>query len=176
MILLILVFALLNTPHAVPSHSIHEFNIRALNSEKQINFKDFEGKKILIVNVASKCGFTYQYEGMEKLYNTFKEKLVVVGFPCNQFLMQEPGSEEKIAQFCSTEYGVSFPMTVKIKVKGRDKHPIYSWLTSKALNGKADYSISWNFNKFLLDEDGKILEYFGSKVKPMDEQITKYLN
>lgn len=177
MLVLFLVYSLINfSPmnEGDINNSIHDFSIRALNSEEEINFKDFEGKKILVVNVASKCGFTYQYEGLEKLYNTYSENLVVVGFPCNQFLMQEPGSEEKIANFCSATYGVTFPMTQKIKVKGKEQHPIYAWLTSKAQNGKSDYDISWNFNKFLLDEEGKIIDHFGSKVKPMDEEITQY--
>ncbi|MEZ4948502.1 MAG: glutathione peroxidase [Saprospiraceae bacterium] len=159
-----------------PNTGIHQFKIQALNSDEVIDFSDFEGKKILIVNVASKCGFTYQYEDLEKLYQEYKDKLVVIGFPCNQFLGQEPGSEEKIESFCSSTYGVTFPMTTKINVKGKEQHPIYKWLTSKDLNGKDNYKISWNFNKFLLDEEGQLIEYYGSKVKPMDEAITKHLN
>ncbi|MCB0663402.1 MAG: glutathione peroxidase [Saprospiraceae bacterium] len=157
-----------------PPKSIHEFQIQALDSDEIIDFSDYKGKKILVVNVASKCGFTYQYEDLEKLYQQYKDQLVIVGFPCNQFLGQEPGSEEKIAQFCSTQYGVSFPMTTKVNVKGKDAHPIYQWLTKKELNGKDNYKISWNFNKFLLDENGQILDYFGSRTKPLDESITKY--
>jgi glutathione peroxidase len=159
-----------------PNTGIHQFKIQALNSDEVIDFSDFEGKKILIVNVASKCGFTYQYEDLEKLYQQYKDKLVVIGFPCNQFLGQEPGSEEKIESFCSSTYGVTFPMTTKINVKGKEQHPIYKWLTSKDLNGKDNYKISWNFNKFLLDEEGQLIEYYGSKVKPMDEAITKHLD
>ncbi|MBT8230857.1 MAG: glutathione peroxidase [Saprospiraceae bacterium] len=156
--------------------SVHDFKIEALNSDQIIDFKQFEGKKILVVNVASKCGFTYQYEGLEALYQKYKDELVVIGFPCNQFLGQEPGTEEKIASFCSSKYGVTFPMTQKIKVKGKEANEIYKWLTTADLNGKADYKISWNFNKFLLDENGQIIEHFGSKVKPMDEAITRHLN
>lgn len=155
--------------------SIYDFTIEALNSDEVIDFASFRGKKLLIVNVASKCGFTYQYEDLEKLYRKYKEELVIIGMPCNQFLMQEPGSEEKIAQFCSTTYGVTFPMTTKINVKGKDQHPIYQWLTTKDLNGKGDYKVSWNFNKFLLDENGNLLEHFNSKVKPLDDEIVKYL-
>ena len=155
--------------------TIHDFKIQALNSDEMIDFKAFKGKKILIVNVASRCGYTPQYADLEKLYKTYEDRLVVVGFPCNQFLWQEPGSEEDIAEFCSTSYGVTFPMTTKIDVKGKDQHEIYQWLTQKELNGKADYSVKWNFNKFLLDEDGQILEHFASSVKPLDEAILKYL-
>lgn len=157
-------------------NTVHQFKIRALDSEEIIDFADFKGKKILIVNVASKCGFTYQYEDLEKLYQTYHNKLVVIGLPCNQFLGQEPGSEEKIATFCATTYGVSFPMTEKVKVKGQNAHELYKWLTKKELNGKSDYKISWNFNKFLIDENGHIIDHFGSKVKPMDEEIMSQID
>jgi glutathione peroxidase len=156
-------------------NTVHQFKIRALDSEDIIDFADFKGKKILIVNVASKCGFTYQYEDLEKLYQTYGDQLVVVGLPCNQFLGQEPGSEEKIANFCSVTYGVSFPMTEKVKVKGSNAHELYKWLTKKELNGKSNYKIGWNFNKFLLDENGQIIDHFGAKVKPLDEEITSHL-
>lgn len=155
--------------------SIYDFKIEALHSEEEIDFAAFKGKKILIVNVASKCGFTPQYEGLEKLNEEFGENLVVIGFPCNQFMFQESGSEEKIAAFCQKNYGVSFPMTTKVKVKGKSKHPIYKWLTTKDLNGVDDYSVSWNFNKFLIDEEGKLVGHFGSKVKPYSEEILQHL-
>ena len=159
----------------ITTQSIHQFTIRALDSDETINFKSFEGKKILVVNVASKCGFTYQYEGLEELHQTYKDDLVVIGVPCNQFLFQEPGSEEKIANFCSLNYGVTFPMTEKVKVKGRNAHEIYKWLSEKELNGHSDNKVSWNFNKFLLDENGQFLAHFPSKVKPMDEEITSMI-
>ena len=159
----------------ITTQSIHQFTIRALDSDETINFKSFEGKKILVVNVASKCGFTYQYEGLEELNQTYKDDLVVIGVPCNQFLFQEPGSEEKIANFCSLNYGVTFPMTEKVKVKGRNAHEIYKWLSEKELNGHSDNKVSWNFNKFLLDENGQLLAHFPSKVKPMDEEITSMI-
>ncbi len=164
------------TSTATQKTSIHQFQIKALDSEKTIDFSEFAGKKILVVNVASKCGFTNQYEELEQLYQTYKDKLVVVGFPCNQFLNQEPGSERDIATFCSTTYGVTFPMTTKVEVKGNDAHAIYQWLTRKKLNGKDDYKISWNFNKFLLDEEGKLLDHFGTRTRPMNEEITSLLN
>ena len=157
------------------TNSIHDYKIQALNSDEMIDFSDFKGKKILVVNVASKCGFTKQYKDLEKLYQMYNDKLVIVGFPCNQFLAQEPGTEEEIAQFCSSNYGVSFPMTTKIKVKGSDQHPIYKFLTSKELNGVDNYKINWNFNKFMLDEDGKLLEYYPSKTLPLSSKITRHL-
>ena len=154
--------------------TIHDFSIQKLNSEEKIHFKDFEGKKILIVNVASKCGYTYQYEDLEKLNQTYQDQLVIIGFPCNQFLGQEPGSEEKIAQFCSSKYNVTFPMTTKINVKGKDQHPIYAWLTKKEKNGLGDFKVGWNFNKFLLNEKGELIEHFSRKVEPFDDAILKH--
>ncbi len=176
MILLLFIMMALSNTQAPDTSSIHQFQIQALNSEDIIDFQNFAGKKILVVNVASKCGFTNQYEGLEELYKKYQDQLVVIGFPCNQFLGQEPGSEEQIAAFCSSTYGVSFPMTQKIDVKGKDAHKIYQWLTHEDMNGKSDYKISWNFNKFLLNEEGQILEHFPSKVKPMDEAILAFLN
>lgn len=159
------------TPEASLKQSFYSFTIPALTGDSSIAMADFKGKKILIVNVASKCGYTYQYEGLEKLSNQYKDKLVVIGFPCNQFLGQEPGSAEKIEEFCRLTYGVSFPMTQKIDVLGKNQHPIYKWLTSKSSNGKEDYKVSWNFNKFLLDEEGNLIAYFGSKTKPLSQEI-----
>jgi glutathione peroxidase len=155
--------------------SIHDYQIKLLNSEKMLDFADFKGKKILVVNVASKCGYTPQYEELEALSKQYGDKLVVVGFPCDQFMSQELDTEAAIAEFCSAKFDVSFPMTTIINVKGKEQHPIYQYLTQKALNGLGDFEISWNFNKFLLDEAGKVIAYFPSKVTPMDAQITKYL-
>ena len=123
------------------------------------------------MNTASKCGFTPQYEDLEKLYETHKDKLVIVGFPANNFFSQEPGSNETISEFCKKNYGVSFPMAAKISVKGKNIAPIYKWLCDKEENGVMDAKISWNFNKFLLDENGKIIAHFKSAVKPMSEEI-----
>lgn len=136
-----------------------------------ITLSDYKGKYILFVNVASKCGYTRQYEGLEELYQRHKDKLVIIGFPCNQFLGQEPGSEEEIAEFCTKNFGVTFPLSSKISVKGKDQHPIYTWLTSKELNGVEDNKISWNFNKILVSPEGKYLAYFDSKVEPINGEI-----
>lgn len=156
------------------TRSIYDFKVEGLNGDS-INFAAFKGKKILIVNTASKCGFTPQYEGLEQLYEKYKDKLVIVGFPANNFFSQEPGSNEAIAEFCKKNYGVSFPMAAKISVKGKNTAPIYRWLCNKEENGIMDAKITWNFNKFLLDENGKLLEHFTSKVKPMSEEITSKL-
>ena len=157
------------------SGSIYDYKIQALDSDKQIDLASFKGKKLLIVNVASKCGFTPQYEDLQKLSMQYDDKLVVLGMPCDQFMNQELDTEVAIKQFCTDKFQVTFPMTTVIDVKGDNQHPIYQWLTQKSLNGKDDYSVSWNFNKFLIDENGKLLEHFPSKVKPMDEEILKYL-
>lgn len=149
------------------SKKIYDFKVTGLN-EGVIDFAQYKGKKILIVNVASQCGYTYQYEDLEKLYEKYKDKLVIIGFPCNQFGFQEPGSPEEIKTFCSSKYGVTFPLASKIDVKGKDQAPIYEWLTKKELNGLETTEVSWNFNKYLIDEQGNYIAHYGSKVKPFD--------
>ena len=154
--------------------TIYQFKIDALTNGS-IDFKNFKGKKILIVNTASKCGYTPQYEELQALYEKYKDKLVVIGFPANNFGGQEPGTNAEIKEFCSSKFKVTFPMTTKVSVKGDDIHPIYKWLTSKEKNGVLNAEIKWNFNKFLLNEKGELIAYFPSKVKPMSEEITEKL-
>jgi glutathione peroxidase len=156
------------------AQSIHSFKVNGIDG-KQIDFASFKGKMILIVNTASKCGYTPQYEGLEKVYEQYKDKLVIVGFPCNQFGGQEPGTNEEIVSFCKKNYGVTFQLADKIDVKGAGIAPIYQWLTQKAKNGVLDANIGWNFNKFLLDENGKVVAYFPSNVKPDSEDILSRL-
>ena len=129
----------------------------------------------MVVNTASKCGYTPQYEQLQKVYSQYKDKLVIIGFPCNQFGGQEPGSNEEIVEFCQKNYGVTFPLADKVDVKGNTQSPIYQWLTQKTKNGVLDANIGWNFNKFLLDENGKMLAYFPSNVKPDSDTILGYL-
>lgn len=159
---------------SLQTQTIYDFKVASLNGDT-IDFANFKGKKILIVNTASKCGFTPQYEGLEALYEKYKDKLVIVGFPANNFFSQEPGSNETIEAFCKKNYGVTFPMAAKISVKGNSIAPIYKWLCNKAENGVMDAKVSWNFNKFLLDENGKLIGHFKSKVKPMSEEIVRKL-
>ncbi len=159
---------------SLSAQSIHSFNVKSIDGSA-LNLAKFKGKKILIVNTASKCGYTPQYEALEKVYEQYKDKLVILGFPCNQFGGQEPGTNEEIVAFCKKNYGVSFPLADKIDVKGENTAPIYQWLTQKAKNGVLDASISWNFNKFLLDENGKMIAYFPSNVKPDSDAILSYL-
>jgi glutathione peroxidase len=169
-----LISAMLSAFHFIPSSTIHSFKVQALDGS-EIDFAKFKGKKILVVNTASQCGFTPQYEALQKLYTDYKEKLVIVGFPCNQFGGQEPGTAEEIQSFCKKNYGVTFPLAAKIDVKGDHIAPVYKWLCNKTENGVLDATVTWNFNKFLLDENGKLLAYFPSKIKPADDAITQYL-
>ncbi len=154
--------------------SIHNFKIKGLETG-EIDFSKFKGKKILVVNTASKCGYTKQYKQLEELYQANKENLVVVGFPCNDFGGQEPGSAEEISDFCQKNFGVTFPLTEKVSVKGATKHPIYQFLTQEENNGVADVEVKWNFHKFLLDENGKLIASFASSVTPLDEEILSLL-
>jgi glutathione peroxidase len=154
--------------------SIHGFKVKSIEG-KTIDFSSFKGKKILVVNTASKCGYTPQYEALQKVYEQYKDKLVIIGFPANNFGGQEPGSDAEVQEFCKARFGVTFPLASKVSVKGEDMAPIYKWLTSKAENGVMDADIKWNFGKFLLDENGKLIQYFPSKVTPDSEEILKYL-
>lgn len=142
---------------------------------KPIDLSKFKGKKILFVNVASKCGFTPQYRELQKLHEYYKEQLVVIGVPCNQFGGQEPGNANEIQEFCEINYGVTFLITEKIDVTESQQHPLYQWLTDKRLNGKQNSTIKWNFQKYLIDEEGEFIDYFYSITKPTNSRITKYL-
>ena len=171
LLLSIMLFAATTT---LSAQSIHSFTVKSIDG-KDIKMSSFKGKKILIVNTASKCGYTPQYESLEKVYEQYKDKLMIIGFPCNQFGGQEPGSNEEIVEFCKKNYGVTFPLADKVDVKGTNTAAIYQWLTQKSKNGVLDASISWNFNKFLLDENGKMIAYYPSNVKPDSEAILSNL-
>lgn len=157
-----------------PQKTIYDFKVAGIDG-KTIDFTQFKGKKVLIVNTASECGFTPQYEGLQKLYDTYKNNLVIIGFPANNFGGQEPGTNQEIQNFCKKNYGVTFPIAAKVSVKGNDIDPLFQWLTHKDENGVMDATISWNLNKFLIDENGKLIQHFSGKVEPMSEEITKYL-
>jgi glutathione peroxidase len=151
--------------------SIYEFTVEDIEGN-EVGLGDFRGRVLLIVNVASKCGFTPQYEGLQELYETYRDRgLVVLGFPANDFLWQEPGTNAEIKTFCSTRYGVTFPMFAKISVKGRDQHPLYRFLTDKRTNPEFGGRITWNFNKFLIGRDGTIRARFGSRTTPDDPKV-----
>ena len=164
-----------NKPIVLFSNKIfYDIKINSLQG-KPIDFISFKGKKILIVNVASKCGFTPQYKELQNLQDQYQDRLVIIGVPCNQFGMQEPGSSNEIQEFCEKNYGVSFLITEKIDVKGKDQHPLYAWLTSKKENGRKNSSVKWNFQKYLLDEDGELIDYFYSMTSPSSSKIKQYL-
>tara|TARA_Y100001970_G_scaffold293664_1_gene442109 strand:+ start:4678 stop:5283 length:606 start_codon:yes stop_codon:yes gene_type:complete len=158
------------------SSSIYDYELLSIEGDT-ISMSEFKNKKILIVNVASKCGYTYQYSGLQDLYDKYKDELVVLGFPSNDFLWQEPGKNSQIKTFCSTKYGVEFPMFSKISVKkGKNQNSLYTWLSNKNLNGWNDAAPSWNFYKYLINDKGDLIEIFSSKIKPTDDKILKYFN
>ena len=155
--------------------SIYDFKVTGLEGD-QIDFSAYKGKKIMIVNTASKCGFTPQYEELQQLYTKYKDKLVIVGFPANNFKGQEPGSNSEIQEFCKRNYGVTFPMAEKVSVKGEDIHPLFQYLVAEAKKLGVEDPIKWNFTKFLVNEEGKLVAVFPSKTKPMSQDVLKYLN
>lgn len=161
----------METSNAQPSgKSIYDFSVNSLSGEP-VSLEQFRGKKIIILNVASKCGYTPQYADWEKFYSENKDEVVVLGFPCNDFMGQEPGSATDIAEFCQKNYGVSFPMFEKVHVKGEQKAPLYQWLTDPAQNGWNSQEPSWNFCKYLINEKGQLTHFFASKVKPGSEEF-----
>ena len=154
---------------------MHDFKVKDIEGN-EFDLSDLKGKKVLVVNTASKCGLTPQYEKLQKLYETYGgEDFTIIGFPANNFANQEPGSNSEIATFCQKNYGVTFPMMSKISVKGDDMHPVYQWLTSKSKNRLKDSEVQWNFQKYLIDENGNLVEVVKPKVKPDDEKITAWI-
>lgn len=153
--------------------SIHQFSIEGLTGGT-VDFSSFAGKKLLVVNTASECGFTPQYQQLQEMYEEFEDKLAIVGIPCNDFGGQEPGSGEQIATFCQKNYGVTFPLTTKLSTKNPEA-PIFHWLTKKEANGVLDSEIKWNFHKFLLDEEGCLLGSYPSNVEPASEEILSHI-
>lgn len=156
-----------------PTASIYEIKIKTLNGD-DLDLSAYKGKKLLIVNVASKCGLTPQYEELQKLHEQYGDKVTLLGVPCNQFLGQEPGSSEEIATFCSVNYGVTFQLTEKVNVKGNEQHALYEWLTKKSLNGAEDSEVKWNFQKYLIDENGRLEAVFSPRTTPLDEEIVSH--
>jgi glutathione peroxidase len=152
----------------------YDFKVKTLDGQ-DFNFSSLKGKKVMVVNTASKCGFTPQYKELQELSEEFGDRLIIIGFPANNFANQEPGSDTEIREFCTKNYGVTFPMMEKISVRGDDIHPVYQWLTSKAKNGNVDSEVKWNFQKYLIDERGRLIDVAYSKEKPYSEKIIAWL-
>ena len=156
--------------------SFYDLKAKTIDGEN-FDFSTLKGKKVLVVNTASKCGYTPQYEDLEKLYQTYKDKnFVIIGFPANNFLKQEPGTNADIKEFCTKNYGVTFQMMEKISVKGAAMDAVYVWLTQKEKNGKMDSEVKWNFQKYMIDENGNLVDVVYSKEKPMSEKIVNWIN
>ncbi|MGF7139231.1 glutathione peroxidase [Roseimarinus sediminis] len=169
-IIFILAAFLAFTLGARAGNNLHSFKVNDIEGNVY-DLAQLKGKKVLIVNTASKCGLTPQYEDLEKLYQQYRDdNFVIIGFPANNFMKQEPGTDEEIAEFCQKNYGVTFPMMSKISVKGDDIHPLYQWLTSEA-----DTEIQWNFQKFMIDEEGRLVGFVSPKTKPFDEKIISWI-
>jgi glutathione peroxidase len=168
-ITLIILFSFLKADFA----SFHTMKIKDING-KELKLSSFKGKKVIVVNVASECGYTKQYTELQELYSKYKKKLVIIGMPCNDFGGQEPGTEEEIQSFCNVNYKITFPLTEKIGIK-QNTHPVYQWLTQKTLNGVSDNEVKWNFHKFLIDEKGKLVKSLPSKITPLDESIISWV-
>jgi len=166
----IFIFVFLQTIHSAPMKSFYDFKMKTIDG-KEIDFSTFKNKKILIVNVASECGYTPRYEGLEKLYKKYKDQLIILGFPSNDFGAQEPGTNAEIGAFCKKNYGVTFLMFEKITVKGENKHPLYQWLSKKENNGWNDEEPRWNFFKYLINEKGELTHVFPSKTEPQSKEI-----
>lgn len=169
--LVLSVYPLTAQHSASEKNNVHNFIVKDIDGQ-DISLEQYEGKVLLIVNTASKCGFTPQYEGLQALYEEYKDDgLVILGFPANNFGGQEPGTDEQIQEFCTVNFGVTFPMFSKISVKGSEQHPLYQYLTSKETNPEYGGAITWNFNKFLVNEEGKVINRFASKDAPQSDKV-----
>ena len=154
--------------------SIYQFKVEGL-VEEEINLSNFKGKKIIVVNVASECGFTSQYQQQQELHEELGDKVAIIGFPCDDFGGQEPGSPDEIQHFCKINYGVTFPLAAKVKILGSEIHPLYRWLTQKAENGVLDSEVKWNFQKYLLNEEGQLIKVLPSSATPLSEEILNWV-
>lgn len=167
--------AIFSLSASAQNKNLYDFTVKTIDG-KDFNLSELKGKKVLIVNVASKCGFTPQYKELEELYKKYgKENFTIIGFPANNFLWQEPGSNEEIQEFCTLNYGVTFPMMAKISVKGKEIAPLYNWLTHKSENGKQDAKVQWNFQKFMIDENGNWAGVASPNTTPMSEEIISWI-
>ena len=172
---LLLAFLLILGTSGFAQKNFHSFKTKTIDGT-EFDLASLKGKKVLVVNTASKCGLTPQYKDLEALYQKYKDdNFIIIGFPANNFMGQEPGTNEEIAEFCEINYAVTFPMMSKISVKGKDQDPIYTWLTSKSQNGKVDAEVSWNFQKFMIDENGNMVDFASPKEKPFTDKIVQWI-
>lgn len=174
-IVLIFTIALFSILTVDAQKSFYDFKVKTLTG-KEFDFSSLKGKKVMIVNTASKCGNTPQYSNLESLYKKYKDQnFVIIGFPANNFMGQEPGTNEEIAEFCQVNYGVTFPMMEKISVKGDDQHPLYAWLTQESKNGKMESEVKWNFQKYLIDENGQLVGVIAPREKPDSDKVINWI-
>ena len=172
---LISIMSLTLNSQTMVNNSIHQFKVADIYGDI-FDFSKLKGKKVMIVNTASKCGLTFQYEALQKLYSQYKDlNFIVIGFPSNDFLWQEPGSNDEIIDFCEENYGVTFPMMSKVTVKGSKKHPIYQFLTRKSMNNFKDSRVTWNFQKYLINEDGRIEKIISPRTRPDSEEVVSWI-
>lgn len=170
-----LFFILCSMLFSQTTSSIHQFKVNDI-AGAEFDFSTLKGKKVMVVNVASECGFTPQYKDLQALYEKYKDKnFIIIAFPCNDFGGQEPGTSGEIKSFCEKNYGVTFPVMEKVSIKGEKPAPVYQWLTAKEKNGVEDSNVKWNFNKYLIDENGRYVKHFGSMKKPMDDEIITWI-
>jgi glutathione peroxidase len=175
LLLIMILLTAINQGTAQEEKTLHDFTVESIDG-KEIDLSTFKGKKVLVVNTASKCGFTPQYEILQKLYEEYGgENFEIIGFPANNFLRQEPGTNEEIKEFCSVNYGVTFPMMAKISVKGKNQHPLYAWLTKKSQNTVMDSKVKWNFQKYLIDEDGRLVTMVSPRTSPTNDTIVSWI-
>jgi glutathione peroxidase len=173
--LLILMSSLFVMTSMAQTQTFHDFTMKTISGE-DLDLSAYKGKKVLVVNTASKCGLTPQYEELEALYKEYGgDRFTIIGFPANNFMSQEPGTDEEIKEFCEVNYGVTFQMMSKISVKGKDMHPLYHWLTEKELNGLEDSKVSWNFQKYMIDEEGRLVGHLSPKTSPKSDEIINWI-
>ena len=172
---LLIAFLMILATSGFAQKNLYSFKTTTIDG-KAFDLASLKGKKVLVVNTASKCGLTPQYKELEALYQKYKDKnFIIIGFPANNFMDQEPGTDKEIAEFCELNYGVTFPMMSKISVKGKDQDPIYKWLTQKSENGKMDAEVSWNFQKFMIDKNGEIVDFTSPREKPFSDKIVQWI-
>ena len=175
LLLIMIILTLANSGPAQDMKKFHDFTVESIDG-KEVDLGKFKGKKVLVVNTASKCGLTPQYEKLQALYEEYGgEKFEIIGFPANNFLRQEPGTNEEIKEFCSVNYGVTFPMMAKISVKGKNQHPLYAWLTQKSQNSVMDSKVKWNFQKYLIDEEGRLVTMVSPRTSPTTDTIVEWI-